>query len=195
MIEQIPTISDHIKIQDWLKSQEQLRDFERERWMLANKTFVDQIHAERMQAVESVRSFGTLSIKTLFLLNGGAILALLTFTASLFSRNDQTLILLGVSLAKKLITAFYFFGGGLTCAAVLAGIAYVNYSALYSTMEGPVSLLNFLNAKERPPVNKVHQLITVLTARIAVVIACLGLALFLIGAGVVVSAFSTLGVQ
>ncbi len=137
----------------------------------------------------------TLSIRTLFLLNGGAILALLTFTGSFFSRNDQTLILLGVSLARKLTTAFYLFGGGLTCAAVLAGIAYINYSALYSTMEGPVSLLQFLTAKDRPPVSKVHLLITVLTARIAVVIACAGLGFFLIGAEVVVSAFSTLGVQ
>jgi hypothetical protein len=144
--------------------------------------------------MEAVKAYGVLSIKTLFLLNGGAILALLTFTASFFSRNDQTLILIGIALAKQFTGAFYFFGGGLACAAAISGIAYVNYSALIQTFDTPSGLFLMINAKDREPTKDVHHKITVWTARIAIASACLGLTLFIVGAWWVVSAFSVLGV-
>ncbi|GEP07936.1 hypothetical protein MOX02_59740 [Methylobacterium oxalidis] len=173
---------------------EQARDFEREQYMLANKVFADQTGEQRMHALEAIKAYGVLSIKTLFLLNGGAILALLTFTASFFSRSDHTMALVGISLAKQFVTAFYFFGAGLASAAIISGIAYVNYSALYHTYDTPGGLFLLINAKDREPTNDVHHRITVVTAWIAIGVACLGLACFLLGAWWVVSAFSVLGV-
>lgn len=192
--EQAPGGRDPLKDQDTLKVREQARDFQREQYMLANKVFADQTGDQRMHAMDAVKAYGTLTIRTLFLLNGGAILALLTFTASFFSRNDQTLILIGISLAKQFTIAFYFFGAGLASAAIISGIAYVNYSALFRTYDTPHGLFLMINAKDRAPPKDVHRSMTVWTTNIAITTACFGLCFFILGAWWVVSAFSVLGV-
>ena len=49
-------------------------------------------HAERLKAIEHLQFYGQNTVKMLFLLNAGSILALLAFLGALYSKGDPTVL-------------------------------------------------------------------------------------------------------
>src|SRR5687767_10130130 len=83
---------------DHLKIREQARDFINKRHSLSLEKYAAYTHEERAKAREYSKEYGQTFLRTVFLLNGGAILTLLTLLGSLFGKNDHTILLVGISL-------------------------------------------------------------------------------------------------
>lgn len=175
------------------KIREQARDFEREQWMLASDTYVKQIHDQRMMHMIAIKEYGVLTIRTLFLLNGAAILGSLTFIATFFGKNDQTVILIGVTLAKYISYSIIWFGAGLMCAIVASGVAYLNFNYAHMTFQTPADLYFFIKSTEVDPPNRKFRLLTNITMYTAVGTTIIGMICFVCGALNAVKTFSILG--
>jgi hypothetical protein len=80
-----------------------------------------------------------------FLLNGGAILALLTLIGSLFGKGDHTMVRVAISLTRALIPALYWFAGGLMLAALVAAIAFFNFGFSEQSYPSPGQLFDFIH--------------------------------------------------
>jgi hypothetical protein len=120
-----------------LKIREQIRADHMERARLSIKKFAEAEHAERLKSIDLLASHGESAIKAVFILNGGAILALLALLSGLFGKNDQTLLLVGISLGRSSAPGLYWFAAGATLATVISLIGYLNWSFLSSSYYGP----------------------------------------------------------
>jgi hypothetical protein len=89
-----------------LKIREQLREFRDERSRLASETFAGHTHELRQSAISYGKEYGLTFVRTAFLLNGGAMIALLTFIGSLFNKGDHSVILVAISFSKAIYPAF-----------------------------------------------------------------------------------------
>lgn len=185
--------SEHTARLNFLKEQEQYRSFRNEQWFLAAKIALEQSHKERMWALENISTYGLNTTKTLFLLNGGAIIAFITFVGGLYSRGDHGLILAAMSFGRALLPALYSFIAGLCLSAVVSGLAYFNFSAAAETYYGPWQAFNFVHVKENSEIPSVYHRLTKGTAVFAVVISASSLACFIIGCIFVARAVNTLG--
>jgi hypothetical protein len=179
--------------QDQLKIKEQYRDFQNEQWFLSVSLALEQSHKERMWALENVSTYGLNTTKTLFLLNGGAIIAFMTFIGSLYTRGDHGLILAAMSFGRALLPAFYSFIAGLCLSAIVSGLAYLNFSAAAETYYGPWQAHNFVLAKENKQIPQIYHSLTQGTAITAVVVSASSLICFVIGCSFVAHAVATLG--
>jgi hypothetical protein len=78
---------------------------------------------EYSKCLEYSKEFGIATIRSLILINGGAVVAILATIGNIATKND--------AIAKKLATAFgstlLFFVVGLTLSVLAAGIGYSNY--------------------------------------------------------------------
>ncbi|WP_162820692.1 hypothetical protein [Microvirga calopogonii] len=176
-----------------LKIREQSRLHINERYLLALEKYADQIAAERIKASEYSKEHGSLFIRTVFLLNGGAIIALLTFVSAMFGKTDLN-VLLAITLGKKLVPAFYCFAGGLAAAALVTGLGFFNWRVVADSYAGPGPIFDWIHNKpiEQPPnANKLIQG----TYWIAVTIVVGSLVAFIAGAYLVTTAFSVLGIE
>jgi len=78
--------------EDELKLREQYRDAEIGREAAGREAFASAAHAERLKAIEHLQFYGQNTVKMLFLLNAGSILALLAFLGALYSKGDPTVL-------------------------------------------------------------------------------------------------------
>src|SRR5688572_25076730 len=80
-----------------IEIRKQLRHEAITRRVLAFGKYADHLGQERIKSMEHGKDYGQAFIKTVFLLNGGAILALLTFIGSMYGKTDLN-ILVAISL-------------------------------------------------------------------------------------------------
>jgi hypothetical protein len=74
--------------EDALKIREQCRDAEIAREATGREALASAAHAERLKAIEHLQFYDQNTVKMLFLLKAGSILALLAFLGALYSKGD-----------------------------------------------------------------------------------------------------------
>jgi hypothetical protein len=175
-----------------LKIREQIRSELADLHKLAIDKYVSLASEERTRALSYSKEYGQIVVKTVFLLNGGAIIALLTFISSMYGKSDLN-ILVAISLGKKLVPAFYLFAIGLVSAALVAAIGFFNWGWAALSHPDPAEVYNFVHhtpIEDRPEIHvKVGR-----SYQAAVGFAVVSLSCFIIGAFLVTSAFTVLGI-
>jgi hypothetical protein len=123
-----------------IRSQE--RDFHHRRSLNAGDAFVKGSTAFRHKAAEFSVDYAKFFINANLIINAGAILALLTFLGSIFSRGSITTIILASYISGSLQTAFIYFATGLILIVVCAAISYLNWILVASSwmMEGELMI-------------------------------------------------------
>lgn len=116
----------------------------------ARKEYARQTHDYSLQYEKHLKEYGQLTLRTIFLLNGGAILALLTFIGGTIGKSTGT-----TTLAPALFVApFGKYVAGLVCTVISMLLAYVNYSFHHERTAQPGDLANnMLRPQESWPGN------------------------------------------
>ena len=179
---------------DLLKALEQSRDFQREQYMLATRVYLEYQHAERMKCFDGLVSYGSTTVRSAFLLNGGAILAFMTFAGGLFAKSDQGMTLAAISFAHALTPALWSFVAGISLAAMTSGIGYLNFSAAVLTYFDHHRSYAFVHAKPVEEISDKFRQTANFTVVLAVICAASSLICFLIGCVFVGQAVTILGV-
>lgn len=170
-----------------------MADRSHEAFLAREVAYFEAAHTERQQFVEFVRDFGRDAVRTLVLLNAGAIVALLTFVGSLLSRSDAAQFRIAGATLDALSPAFLWFAAGLVGAAFLSGLGYLNYSAMAELSPSASDLLGRMQGVAIKPQPRSLQRFPDRTARLAVAIAILSLVSFGAGAWQVRRAFEVMG--
>ncbi|PVE26444.1 hypothetical protein DC522_01385 [Microvirga sp. KLBC 81] len=123
---------------------------ERAKILEASKEYARQVHDYSMQYEKHLKEYGQLALRTIFLLNGGAIVALLTFIGGTLGKSSGA-----ITLAPALfVPAFTKYALGLICTALSMLFAYVNYMFHHRTTAGPGDLANnMMKLQEQWPGN------------------------------------------
>ena len=95
----------------------------------ALKVATEGEHDERKIAIEAFNSYGSTALKGVFLLNGGAIIALLALMGALAGKDAVKPLLDVKMLVKALIPSLQAFSLGVGVAAFASGLGYLNWSA------------------------------------------------------------------
>ena len=82
-------------------------------WFYSSFHHSHPILTERLKAIDFQKEYGQNAVRTLFLLNGGAILALLTLLGALYGKGDPAAAQLARELSRGLLPAFPWFVVGL----------------------------------------------------------------------------------
>jgi hypothetical protein len=92
--------------------------------------YIKMAHAERLEASRGVREFSSYAIRMMYLLNGGAIIAILALIGNMYGKQtgDQSAIF--TRFLHAIIPAFIPFITGLILAGVVSAFAYLNFSVL-----------------------------------------------------------------
>lgn len=161
---------------------------------LARQTgYVDATHSERSEYVKHLKDYGQETIKSLILLNGGAIVALLTFVGALLAKGELAQLRLAAVTLDRLLPAFGCFGAGLATSVAAAGFGYLNFSALAEIAPSPRELHDWMSGVAVPACPKWLRTAPRWTAYAACAAAGGSFLLFLVGAWIVVdSAFVAL---
>ena len=176
---------------DALKTSEQLRDFNHKSTLMRMEKYVDFSHAERLRSMDYMKEYGTIAIRSLLILNGGAIIALLTFIGSLLTRSETTNAI-AIPLIRALTPAFLAFGFGLGFAAAIAGIAYLNFSFVMESYASAGDLYKWLSGNKFEA-RKSHKVLIPATMIAAIILAVASLAAFGTGSFRVYKAFALIG--
>lgn len=126
---------------EFIKKQDERKLVE---WHEGAKVFAGQIHEIRKESMKSSVQYGQIFVRFAFLLNGGAMLALLAFAGALYGRADIAAV--AIAFSAKLPTAFYLYSGGLLAAALSAAAGYLNFQYVYASHFDEGHLLRFLQA-------------------------------------------------
>lgn len=105
---------------------------------------------ERKVSIQAVNAYGIEAIKAVFLLNGGAIIALLALLGALLGKEGALASGAARSLTQHLVPGFYCYIGGVVSAALIAGIGYLNWSLIADQRWHPVHWGNLLNGTRLP---------------------------------------------
>ena len=100
-------------------------------------------HAERLKAIEHLHAHGQATIRMLFFLNSGSIVALLTFIGSLFSKGDQQSQTAATVLGIAFLHSFYWYGIALAFTDAASGLAYINWAAASELEDDPGDIYRF----------------------------------------------------
>lgn len=125
-------------------------DYGQKRTEDAIRKFVEQSHAERLSALAGAKELGLHSIKALVALNGGAMLAQLTFVAALFGKEAAQGTRMAIALAGRLEVPFQFFGFGLILAIAAGIFAYLNTWGGFRAYPEPSDLKGWMEGKSLP---------------------------------------------
>lgn len=114
-----------------------------DRRQAAQKLFSEQTHANRMFAMNSSVEYGKIFIRFMFLLNGGAIVALLTLVGAFAGKNVIPLAPQYAIFAFDVIVAVYWYIGGLIATSITAAVSYINWAMVLGTYlnEGHTSMI------------------------------------------------------
>ncbi|MGU3421359.1 hypothetical protein [Methylobacterium sp. D54C] len=176
-----------------LKMREQFRDFESEKFLLAMKVYADQSYGYSLNAYENVKQYGLQSVKHLTLLNGGAIIALLSLVGALISKSDQKSIMVAISFLHSLAPALFCFAGGLVASGLLAALIWRNWLAIANTYQSPKHLSDLISKGECDVLPDTARKVATITHFLIYLFGWSSLVLFLLGAWIVCRAFEVLG--
>lgn len=98
-----------------------------------SKLFAQHHHAVRLHAIGVSAEFGKIFVRFALLLNGGAMIALLTLIGALHGRADQTKLAAVGPFTDKLQFGMQFFIAGLVLAALTAGLAFFAWRFVAAT--------------------------------------------------------------
>lgn len=166
-----------------------VRDF-----FLASKICAEQSHAHRMDAFANVKEYGLQSVRHLSLLNGGAIIALLSFLGALIAKSDEKSLLVAISFAKSLKPALLCFAAGLIAAGLLAALTYRNWLAIAESQQTPKQHYDLVAAGKCAESPAAAAAMAALTHRMIYACGWASLFLFIAGTWIVANAFIVLGV-
>lgn len=173
---------------DLLKIREQARAAGYTTSSSAASAYVSQVHAERLWSMNGLKEYGQATVRLISLLNGGTILSLLTFIGNLLTRTEYKQSF--GQFVGTVVSSFYFFGGGLVCATLVSGLAYVNYSLVSDSYQTPAGLYLWTHGKgevvDRPWLRKT----IFATVWIPVSLVVIGLGCFVVGSVLVAQAFT-----
>jgi len=116
----------------------------------ARLEYLKMAHAEYLEALKATKEFSSSSVNMLFILNGGAIVALLAFLGNVYGKPEGAIAL---RLAKEMVPAIPWLIGGVALAALTSGIAYINFSALHAVVPSATHLLEWARGEkfDQPP--------------------------------------------
>lgn len=170
-------------------------------WHASAVVFAGQIHELRKSALLSSVEYGKIFVRFAFLLNGGAMIALLAFIGALYGRADIANV--AISFSAKMPWAFGVYAAGLLMAAMSAAAGYINFQYVYSTHFDEGHLLRFLQAGNSfAGLNQDEELAKFdsmdrkasFTAKLGILFGALSLAAFIGATLIVARAFGVLGV-
>jgi hypothetical protein len=184
-----------INPEDHLKIREQYRAAKEARWQAATQGLASQTHEMRKAALATAQQYAQTFVRTAFLLNGGSILALLTFVGSLYAKGDHATTIVAISFSRAIYPAFIAFVFGLIAISLTAAIAYFNWLWVTSSYMHEADTFHLVLGQNKisdPP--KVEWKInTSLIASIFFALTSLGC--FAFGSFLVADSFRVLGVQ
>ncbi len=117
---------------------------DKQRVFEAGKEYARQVSAAVLQYDAHLKEYGQLALRSVFLLNGGAILALLTLIGSSIGKSVGTTPI----LPSAFVSAFLFFAAGLLSCVGSMTFAYLNYTGHRSVGAGPGDLANNMIAQQ-----------------------------------------------
>jgi hypothetical protein len=79
--------------------------------------------------MQFLKDYGQETLKALFALHGGSIVAVLTFLGALLSKNEAAQLRMAAATLHAVTPGLVSFGSGLLLAVVASGFAYLNFSA------------------------------------------------------------------
>ena len=91
------------------------------------------------------KEFGAVVVKSLLLINGGAIIAILSFVSN--SKMDEQLK--NAAYASNMLYTITFFVAGLILAIATAAVGYINFQYLTYKLPDPSELSNFVRNGDR----------------------------------------------
>lgn len=159
----------------------------------ANKVFAESTRAERVVAMQATSEWGLFAVRTVFLLNGAAIVALLAFLGSLYGKDGASIAVAKI-LTVQMANAFQWFLGGVGAAAFTTGMGYLNWSAFTAFYPDPSDQVGWIRGKEVPAISRIYHWIHRSTMILSIVSAFASLGAFCIGAMAVVRAFHSLAI-
>lgn len=173
-------------------------------WRESKKIYAEQTHAVRIFALGSAVEHGKIFIRFMFLLNGGAMIALLALIGTIFGKSEGSTLSVVINFAQQIKLAFYFFIGGLIFASATAATAYINWSFVFRTYfnEGQTTAAmgsnNFFGGQDKAQAIKDFDFFDRWSDRTIWIAVCFGtfsLIAFFIGSIYVASSFSILGMS
>jgi hypothetical protein len=141
-----------------------------------------------MLMLGALKDYGLAAIKTLTVLNGGALVALLAFVASLYGK-DATYAPMAKALTAGLIVPFIWFVIGLGLAAVIAGLGYLSFSLVASMYPEPADLSAWMRSNPLPTQSRPRTVLVAVYRWLAVLAAVASLVAFARGFYLVTGAF------
>jgi hypothetical protein len=137
-----------------------------------------------MVALLSARDFGAATIKPLILLNGAALIALVSYLASVAPSRGWLIAAasdeIGLSVVSFLI--------GLISAAIASGIGYINYSSIGESLPPPHKLTHYVEGGDVSGWSENVRRIATPTAWVAVGLATASVSAFSVGSWVIARA-------
>jgi hypothetical protein len=173
---------------DAAKIREQMRDLRNKEILLANELLGKQTHEMRSAAMLSSRELGQQAIRSLILLNGGAIIVLLAFVGNTIGKGGDAATM-GIVMAREALPAFYWFVGGLVLATLVSATGYLNWLIAADSFMSEVDLFFFVQRLPPSPERDLSWRIK-LTFVLAGVLGLLSLAAFCVGSILVVRRFA-----
>lgn len=173
-------------------------------WRESKKIYAEQTHAVRIFALGSSVEHGKIFIRFMFLLNGGAMIALLALIGAIFGKSEGSTLSVVIHFAQQIKVAFYFFIAGLIFTSATAATAYMNWSFVFRTYfnEGQttasIGANNLFGGQDKDKVLQEFDKFDRLadwTVWVAVGFGLLSLVSFFLGSIWVASAFSVLGMS
>lgn len=157
-----------------------------------NLEYVKMAHAEWLEHFRGVREFSNQAIRMLYVLNGGALLALLALLGNMYGTLHPEGPVFFSKFVNAITPAFMPFVFGLLSAGMVSLFAYINFSALETSSPSSAALYNWLRGENHVVSNFLENL-PVTTARIGVFFGLGSLAAFGFGCYKVYQAFKLLG--
>jgi hypothetical protein len=149
--------------------------------------YARQIHDRLLHSISSSKEYGVMGLRSLFLLNGGAIIAILTLIGTVLDEGQSNARLTPASF----VPAFQAFGMGLVFAVIAMLCGYFNFQFHGQIYAGPAELAQNIIKLETWPSDYTEQKGRWIswTLWIAVVCGVLSLAAFFVGGVCVRSVF------
>jgi hypothetical protein len=174
------------------------RDFYHNRSVSAGDRYASSAHDTRARFISFSVEYGKIFINSSLIMNGGAILALLTFLGSLYGKGDIKSIFIAIWMSSQLWFAFAAFSTGLFATLICAGLTYINWMASSGSHSDDGSLMLWQiglpsleeNDREMDSYDKYIRP----TALLSILFGILAAVCFILGCYKVLSAFSSLNI-
>lgn len=171
---------------------DEIADLKRQRDEAAIALFAEKSLAERAIAIEATKEYGAATIKSLILLNGGAIIALLALLSALYSKDAGAALIAAKVLTVRLSKALAWFAGGLGLAAITSAVGYLNWFNVAATYGTPSDVADWMRGEKAIATERWRERAINATIGLACLSALTSLACFGWGAWTVFRAFRRL---